>query len=145
MRRSEDEWKKILSPEQYAVLRNKATEAPFSGAFLYNDETGNYVCAACGYKLFSSEQKFDANSGWPSFSDVISGDSVSLKEDLSHGLRRIEVACNNCGSHLGHVFNDAPDQPTNMRFCINSLSLDFIPLNKSEKLNKEGKNEVLDR
>jgi len=139
MRLSEKDWKQRLSPEQYEVLRQKLTEAPFSGAFLYNEGLGTYVCAACGHRLFSSEQKFDANSGWPSFYDVINKGAVNLKEDLSHGLRRVEVLCKNCDSHLGHVFNDAHGQPTKMRFCINSLSLDFEPINNSKTKFKEGK------
>jgi peptide-methionine (R)-S-oxide reductase len=139
MRLSEKQWKQQLSPEQYEVLRQKLTEAPFSGAFLYNEALGTYVCAACGHRLFSSEQKFDANSGWPSFCDVINKGAVDLKEDLSHGLRRVEVLCKNCDSHLGHVFNNAQEQPTKMRFCINSLSLDFKPINNSKTKFKEGK------
>lgn len=139
MKRSETQWQKILGPEQYAVLRKGQTEAPFSGVFLYNDIDGTYVCAACRQELFASEHKFDALCGWPSFNNVINTKSVALKEDRSHGLRRVEVSCKNCGGHLGHVFNDAVDQPTGMRFCINSLSLDFIPEKQTNKSNKEGK------
>jgi peptide-methionine (R)-S-oxide reductase len=139
MKRSDAQWRKLLSPEQYAVLRQSQTEAPFSGILLYNDNDGMYVCAACGAELFDSEQKFDATSGWPSFNNVINNDAVVLKEDLSHGLRRVEVSCKNCGSHLGHVFKDVPDQPTGMRFCINSLSLDFIPRDSAKKIKKKAK------
>lgn len=121
----DSDWKKKLTPEQYAVLRNKGTEAPFSGKLLHNKEAGMYACAACGAELFSSEQKFDSGSGWPSFYDVAKKGNVKLVEDTSHGMHRVEVVCNTCGSHLGHVFNDAPDQPTGMRFCINSVSLNF--------------------
>lgn len=122
---SEDEWKKKLSPERYQILRQKGTEAPFTGKLLHNDKTGDYVCAACGQVVFQSDTKFDGGSGWPSFYDVANTKAVKLAEDSSHGMRRVEVTCANCGSHLGHVFNDAPDQPTGMRFCINSAALDF--------------------
>jgi peptide-methionine (R)-S-oxide reductase len=139
MKLSESEWREKLTPEQYSILRQAQTEAPFSGAFLYNEAKGIYVCAACGHKLFKSEQKFDALCGWPSFYDVIDKKAVSLKEDLSHGLRRVEVTCANCGSHLGHVFNDAPEQPTGMRFCINSLSLDFNQAKVAKDINRKAK------
>lgn len=122
---SDDEWKDKLTPEQYEVLRKKGTEAPFSGKLLHNDKTGDYVCAACGQVVFNSDTKFDSGSGWPSFYDVANTKAVKLAEDNSLGLRRVEVTCARCGSHLGHVFNDAPDQPTGMRFCINSAALDF--------------------
>jgi peptide-methionine (R)-S-oxide reductase len=122
---SEDEWKKKLTPEQYEILREKGTEAPFSGKLLHEKGTGDYVCAACGKVVFKSGTKFDSGSGWPSFYDPAATDAVRLIEDTSHGMHRVEVTCANCGSHLGHVFNDAPDQPTGMRFCINSASLGF--------------------
>lgn len=127
MPRSNDEWKKLLSPEAYAVLREKATEAPYSGEWLYNEEDGTYTCAACGAALFTAAHKFEAGCGWPSFYNVIDTDAVALKQDNSDGMQRIEVLCKSCGGHLGHVFNDAPDQPTGMRFCVNSLALDFKP------------------
>ncbi|MBI5906882.1 peptide-methionine (R)-S-oxide reductase MsrB [Candidatus Saccharibacteria bacterium] len=130
---TEDQWKKRLTPEQYKILRDRGTEAPFSGKFLKNKETGMYTCAACGAKLFKSDHKFDSGTGWPSFYDVFSSDAVKLNEDNRHGMRRVEVSCANCGSHLGHVFNDAPDQPTGMRFCINSACLGFEPKNKNDK------------
>jgi peptide-methionine (R)-S-oxide reductase len=114
-----------LTEDQKDVLFNKATEAPFSGAFLHNEEDGDYLCANCGKVLFGAETKFDSGSGWPSFYDVRDAKAVKLVEDTSHGMQRIEISCANCGGHLGHVFNDAVDQPTGMRFCINSLSLDF--------------------
>jgi peptide-methionine (R)-S-oxide reductase len=121
----DDKWKEKLTPEQYRVLREKGTEAPFSGKLLHNDKTGDYTCAACGQVIFKSDTKFDSGSGWPSFYDVASTNAVKLSEDDSHGMRRVEVTCANCGSHLGHVFNDAPEQPTGVRFCINSAALDF--------------------
>lgn len=124
---SEDQWKKKLTPEQYEILRKKGTEAPFSGALLHNDKDGNYICAACGQVVFSSDTKFDSGTGWPSFYDPANTSAVNLKPDNSHGMKRVEVTCANCGSHLGHVFDDAPGQPTGMRFCINSASLDFKP------------------
>lgn len=116
---------KNLTDDQKDVLMNKATEAPFSGELLHNEEDGDYMCANCGVTLFGAETKFDSGSGWPSFYDVKDTKAVKLTEDISHGMQRIEIACANCGGHLGHVFNDAYDQPTGMRFCINSLSLDF--------------------
>lgn len=122
---SEDEWRKKLTPEQYAVLRQKATEAPFSGALLHNQQQGTYRCAACGQLLFTSETKFDSGSGWPSFYDVANNGAVELKDDTSHGMRRTEVCCRDCGSHLGHLFPDAFDQPGGKRYCINSASLEF--------------------
>ena len=121
----EDEWKKKLTPEQYHILREKGTEAPFTGKLLHNDATGDYTCAACGAVLFNSETKFDSGSGWPSFYDPANTKAVKLIEDSSLGMKRIEVTCSNCGRHLGHVFDDAYDQPTGMRFCINSASLGF--------------------
>ncbi len=122
--KSEKEWKKILTPEKYKVLRKKGTERPFTGGLLKNKKEGTYVCGACGNPLFPSDKKFDSGSGWPSFYDVISKGSVELKKDISFGRNRIEVVCNKCGSHLGHVFDDGP-APTGKRYCINSLSLDF--------------------
>ncbi len=122
---TDDEWKKKLTPEQYAVLREKATEMPGTGKLLHNDSTGDYTCAACGNVVFTSDTKFDSGSGWPSFYDVASTKAVRLQQDDSLGESRVEVLCANCGGHLGHVFNDAPDQPTGMRFCINSAALDF--------------------
>ena len=133
MEHSDEEWKTLLTPDQFAVLRERATEAPYSGELLYNDEDGTYSCAACGTQLFASQHKFEAGCGWPSFYNVIGNQAVILKEDRTQGMQRIEVLCKNCGGHLGHVFNDAPDQPTGMRFCINSVALNF----KSEPLVKE--------
>lgn len=119
-----------LTAKQNNVLFNKATEAPFTGQFLHNKTDGIYICANCGAKLFDSKTKFDSGSGWPSFYDVVSKRAVKLIKDLSYGMHRVEVNCANCGGHLGHVFNDAPKQPTGMRFCINSCSLDFRPIPK---------------
>jgi peptide-methionine (R)-S-oxide reductase len=123
--KTDEEWKSQLTPEQYHVLREQGTEAPFSGKLLQNHKTGDYKCAACGAVVFKSDTKFDSGSGWPSFYDPANSGAVKLKDDNSHGMRRVEVTCANCGSHLGHVFKDAPDQPTGTRFCINSAALDF--------------------
>ena len=122
---SEDEWKDKLNPQQYKILREKGTETSFSGKLLHNDKSGEYICAACNKVVFKSDTKFESGSGWPSFYDPANTAAVRLVEDASHGMVRVEVSCANCGSHLGHVFNDAPDQPTGMRFCINSAALDF--------------------
>lgn len=122
---TEDEWKAKLTPEQYRVLREKGTEAPGTGALLNNHDTGDYTCGACGAVVFTSETKFESGSGWPSFYNVANTEAVKLIDDSTHGMQRVEATCANCGSHLGHVFNDALDQPTGMRFCINSASLDF--------------------
>ena len=122
---TEDEWKAKLTPEQYAVLRAKGTDPPFTGNFLHNDETGTYTCAACNAPLFSSNHKFDSGSGWPSFYDVTMSDAVDLHRDNEMGMERTEVTCKNCGGHLGHVFDDAYDQPGGKRYCINGTSLDF--------------------
>ncbi|MBI4129792.1 peptide-methionine (R)-S-oxide reductase MsrB, partial [Candidatus Roizmanbacteria bacterium] len=117
--------------EQYAVLRKKATEAPFSGKFVHHKENGRYVCAGCGANLFSSDTKFESGSGWPSFYDVVEKGTVELREDVSHGMNRTEVVCKNCGGHLGHVFHDGPTTTadgkpaTGLRYCINSCALDF--------------------
>jgi len=124
IKKSEDEWKQILSPEQYRVFREKGTERPFTGRLLRNKKSGTYVCGACGNSLFSSDTKFDSGSGWPSFYDIVSKGAVELKTDNSLGMKRVEVVCNRCGGHLGHVFDDGP-KPTGKRYCINSLSLDF--------------------
>ena len=125
MPKTEEEWKKKLSPEQYRVLRQKGTEAPFSGKYVSSKEKGMYTCAACGAELFSSDTKFDSGTGWPSFYAPENTKNIELKDDYSMGMRRIEVICKKCGSHLGHVFDDAPQTPTGKRFCINSCSLDF--------------------
>lgn len=121
----EDNWKDKLTDEQYYILREKGTERPFTGEYLNNKEEGVYTCAACDNPLFSSDTKFDSGSGWPSFYDVINEGNVELIRDTSHGMIRTEVVCANCKGHLGHVFNDGPQDETGMRYCINSISLDF--------------------
>jgi peptide-methionine (R)-S-oxide reductase len=121
---SDADWEKRLTPEQYKILREKGTEAPFTGELLENKEAGTYVCAACGTPLFSSDTKFESGSGWPSFFDVISKGNVELVPDHSHGMKRTEVVCGTCGGHLGHLFEDGPN-PTGQRYCINSCALDF--------------------
>lgn len=122
--KSEEEWQKSLSAEQYHVLREKGTERAWTGALLNNKANGEYQCAACQNPLFSSDTKFDSGSGWPSFFAPISTDSVKLKMDKSFGMVRTEVTCGRCDSHLGHVFHDGPN-PTGERYCMNSISLDF--------------------
>lgn len=123
----EDYWKQKLTPEQYRVAREKGTEAPFSGEYLKYQEDGTYTCVACGYELFASGTKFDSGTGWPSFTNPVNLKNIELHEDFSHGMRRTEVTCANCGSHLGHVFPDGPKDQGGQRYCINSLSLAFKP------------------
>ena len=130
---TDEELKKKLTPEQYHILREKGTEQPFTGKYLNHHENGMYTCAVCGAQLFSSDTKFESGSGWPSFYEVAKSDAVKLTEDRSGGMSRVEASCANCGSHLGHVFNDAPDQPTGIRFCINSAALGFDPKSKTKK------------
>lgn len=124
---TDEQWRQVLSPAQYQVLREKGTERAFTGQ--YTDETrpGTYYCAACGQELFHAITKFHSGCGWPSFYAAAAGDRVKLTPDDSHGMARTEVTCSRCGSHLGHVFDDAPDQPTGQRYCINSVSLKFAP------------------
>jgi peptide-methionine (R)-S-oxide reductase len=121
---TEDEWKQKLTPEQYRVLRQKGTEPPFSGTYLHNKEKGVYTCGGCGTELFTHSAKFDSGSGWPSFYEAVDREKIEEIEDESHGMRRIEIVCRNCGGHLGHVFPDGP-HPTGLRYCVNSLSLGF--------------------
>ncbi len=123
--KSEVEWRQQLTPEQYAVTRQKATERPFTGEFVHNKAEGTYCCVACGQPLFSSNTKFESGSGWPSFWDVIRQGSVELKEDYSYGMHRTEVVCSRCDAHLGHLFDDGPQDKTGQRYCINSASLSF--------------------
>jgi len=127
-RLTDDELKKKLTPEQYQVVRQKGTEAPFSGKYLNHNENGMYTCVVCGAELFSSDTKYDSKTpgliGWPSFSDFAKNTAVQLKKDNSFGMQRTEVICKNCGSHLGHVF-DAGDSSTGKHYCINSCALNF--------------------
>jgi len=122
--KTEDEWKKILSPEQYHVVREKGTELPFSGKYYLHNDKGIYTCAACGTELFKSDTKFDAGCGWPSFFDAIDSAKINYIKDKSHGMIRTEITCAKCDGHLGHVFDDGP-QPTGLRYCVNSLSIEF--------------------
>lgn len=122
--KSEEEWRKQLTEEEYRILRNKGTEMPYTGKFYMHKDTGMYVCAGCGNELFTSETKFDSGCGWPSFYDVKDATGIREIRDTSHGMIRTEVVCAQCGGHLGHVFPDGP-KPTGLRYCINSVSLDF--------------------
>ena len=125
IKKTEEDWEKELTPEEYAVLREGATEAPFKGKYTGNHDSGMYKCKACGIELFSSDTKFDSGTGWPSFTDPVNLEHITLREDGSQGMSRTEVTCKNCGSHLGHVFNDGPVEKGGKRFCINSCALDF--------------------
>ena len=135
MHKTDREWGKELTPEQYHILREKGTEPPFSGEYVKINEKGMYTCVACGNELFSSDTKFDSGCGWPSFYAAVAPDRVTLQEDMSAGMMRMEVLCGNCAGHLGHVFDDGPStlpdgrQATGKRFCINSVAL---RLNKSQ-------------
>ena len=129
MDESENKWKEKLTPEQYAVLREGATEAPFTGELLHNKADGMYRCVACGNPLFASDAKFESGTGWPSFDQALPGSTREIT-DSSHGMTRTEVVCAKCGSHLGHVFEDGPAETTGKRYCMNSVCLEF---NEGEK------------
>lgn len=126
MPKTEEEWRKKLTEEEYRVLRQAETERAFTGKYWNSKEKGMYTCKACGLELFSSDTKFDSGSGWPSFTDPTTTKNIELKEDLNFGMNRIEVRCRNCGSHLGHVFDDGPF-PSKKRYCINSVCLRLDP------------------
>jgi peptide-methionine (R)-S-oxide reductase len=125
--RTEAQWKELLDADAYYVLRQKGTEPPFRNKYDEHFAAGEYACAACGQVLFASDAKFNSGCGWPAFYAAKAGERVVLTPDLSHGMVRTEVTCARCDSHLGHVFDDAPQTPTGQRFCINSVSLKFIP------------------
>jgi len=124
MNKKKDEWEVTLSQEQYKVLRECGTEPPFTGKYVNHKDDGIYVCAGCGNELFSSDTKYESGSGWPSFWNQTSEDSIERRIDNSSGMKRIEIICKKCGGHLGHVFEDGPN-PTGLRYCVNSLALDF--------------------
>jgi peptide-methionine (R)-S-oxide reductase len=132
---TDEELKKKLTSEQYHILREKGTEAPFTGEYFNHSEKGMYTCAVCGAELFSSDTKFDSSApglmGWPSFYDVAKSDAVKLSEDNNMGMKRVEINCANCGSHLGHLFENIPGEEHDKHYCINSASLKFMPKNKS--------------
>lgn len=130
--KTEEEWKKILSPDQYRILREKGTERAFTGKYYKTKTPGTYVCAACGQPLFTSETKYESGSGWPSFYEPIGEGNVHTETDRAYGMVRTEILCSRCGSHLGHVFADGP-RPTGLRYCVNSASLELKPSEGAEE------------
>ena len=123
--KSDEEWKKVLTPEQYAILREKGTDRPFTGKYYLTTDKGSYLCAACGAELFTSDMKFESSCGWPSFDKEVLGGKVITKTDYTHGMVRTEILCAKCGGHLGHLFDDGPTE-TGKRYCVNSTSLNFV-------------------
>lgn len=124
VKKTDEEWQESLTPEEYKILRKRGTEPPFTGKLLHNKKKGVYSCAGCGNELFKSATKFDSGTGWPSFFEPISEDSIEVRIDTSHGIKRTEILCSRCGGHLGHVFGDGP-KPTGLRYCMNSVALHF--------------------
>jgi peptide-methionine (R)-S-oxide reductase len=130
--KTDAEWRKLLTEDQYHVLREKGTERAFTGAYWNNHEKGVYLCGGCGQELFSSETKFESGTGWPSFYAPVTKENVAVNVDRSYGMVREEVVCSRCGGHLGHVFDDGP-RPTGLRYCMNSISLKFVPADSTKK------------
>ncbi len=125
IKKSEQEWREVLSPQQFQILREKGTDRPFTGKYYRTTDEGVYQCAACGNELFTSDMKFDSDCGWPSFDRAVEGGKITTARDLSHGMVRTEILCAKCGGHLGHLFEDGPTD-TGLRYCVNSTSLNFI-------------------